>query len=152
MERRASHESLVELIDSGQFLVAEEIFSERRTDEPMEMVIRSEVATYFDRYEDAAALLDQVGPRIADIKIAARFSLTKGALALLQADWAQAETQLQSAYHFYLFLNDSFGISRALLGLARFSRIRGDQRGWQPFRDLRIVGTLGQGVRTPSYP
>src|SRR5262245_48903389 len=120
MERRASQESLVELIDSGQFLAAEEIFSERRTNEPMEMVIRSEVAMYFDRLEDAGALLDEVAPSIADIGVAARFSLTRGRLALMHGDAQQAETQLQSAYHFYLFLNDSFGISRALLNLARF--------------------------------
>lgn len=125
MERRASQESLVELIDSGQFLAAEEIFSERRTNEPMEMVIRSEVAMYFDRLEDAAVLLEEVAPGIADIGVAARFSLTKGRLALWRGDAQQAETQLQSAYHFYLFLNDSFGISRALLNLARFARSRG---------------------------
>ena len=75
MDRRASQESLVELIDSGQFLIAEERFSERRTDEPMEMVIRSEVATYFERLDEAGALLEEVAPRIADIHIAARFSL-----------------------------------------------------------------------------
>ena len=125
MERRASQESLVELIDSGQFLAAEEIFSERRTNEPMEMVVRSEVAMYFDRLEDAGALLDEVAPRIADIGVAARFSLTRGRLALAQGDTQQAETLLQSAYHFYLFLNDSFGISRAMLNLARFARSRG---------------------------
>jgi tetratricopeptide (TPR) repeat protein len=125
MERRASQESLVELIDSGQFLAAEEIFSERRTNEPMEMVIRSEVAMYFDRLADAAALLEEVAPRIADIGVAARFSLTKGRLALWRGDIPQVETQLQSAHHFYLFLNDSFGISRALLNLARFDRISG---------------------------
>ncbi len=122
MDRRASQESLVELIDSGQFLAAEEIFSERRTDEPMEMVIRSEVAMYFDRLDEAASLLEQVGPRIADIKVAARFSLTKGRLSLWRGDNEQAETQLQSAYHFYLFLKDSFGLSRALLNLGRFAR------------------------------
>lgn len=126
MERRASQESLVELIDSGQFLAAEEIFSERRTNEPMEMVVRSEVAMYFDRLEDAAALLEEVASRIGDINVAARFSLTKGRLALWRGDNQQAETQLQSAYHFYLFLNDTFGISRALLNLARFARRRGE--------------------------
>jgi tetratricopeptide (TPR) repeat protein len=126
MERRASQESLVELIDSGQFLAAEEIFSERRTNEPMEMVIRSEVAMYFDRLEDAVALLDEVAPRIDDINVAARFSLTKGRLALWRGDDEQAETQLQSAYHFYLFLKDSFGISKASLNLARFARRRGE--------------------------
>lgn len=126
MERRASQDSLVELIDSGQFLAAEERFSERRTNEPMEMVIRSEVAIYFDRLEDASALLEEVASRIADINVAARFSLTKGRLALWRGDDQQAETQLQSAYHFYSFLNDSFGISRALLNLARFARCRGE--------------------------
>jgi tetratricopeptide (TPR) repeat protein len=126
MDRRASQESLVELIDSGQFLAAEEIFSERRTDEPMEMVIRSEVAMYFDRLDEATSLLEQVGPRIADIKVAARFSLTKGRLALWRGDNEQAETQLQSAYHFHLFLKDSFGISRALLNLGRFARRLGN--------------------------
>ena len=125
MERRATQESLVELIDSGQFLAAEEIFSERRTNEPMEMVIRSEVAIYFDRLDDASALLDEVAPQIEDIGVAARFSLTRGRLALWHGNAEQAETQLQSAYHFYLFLNDSFGISRALLNLARFARSRG---------------------------
>ena len=126
MERRASQESLVELIDSGQFLTAEEIFSERRTDEPMEMVVRSEVAMYFDRLDDATTLMEQVAPRITDIKVAARFCLTKGRLALWLADEQQAQTQLQSAYHFYSFLNDSFGVSRALLNLARFARYRGE--------------------------
>jgi tetratricopeptide (TPR) repeat protein len=125
MERRASQESLVELIDSGQFLAAEEIFSERRTNEPMEMVIRSEVAMYFDRLQDAGMLLDEVAPRIDDIGVAARFSLTRGRLALWNGDAGHAETQLQSAYHFYMFLNDSFGVSRALLNLARFARHQG---------------------------
>ncbi|MFY9558009.1 MAG: hypothetical protein WAV20_18555 [Blastocatellia bacterium] len=125
MERRASQESLVELLDSGQFLAAEEIFSERRTNEPMEMVIRAEVAMYFDRLDDANALLDEVAPQIGDINVAARFSLTRGRLALWRGDDQQAQTQLQSAYHFYLFLNDSFGVSRALLNLARFDRAGG---------------------------
>src|SRR5215468_12761237 len=107
MERRASQESLVELIDSGQFLAAEEIFSERRTNEPMEMVVRAEVAMYFDRLDDADALLEEVGPRIADINVAARFSLTKGRLALWRGDLAQAETPLQTAFHFYTFQQDS---------------------------------------------
>lgn len=126
MDRRASQESLVELIDSGQFLIAEERFSERRTDEPMEMVIRSEVATYFERLDEAGALLEEVAPRIADIHIAARFSLQNGRLALLHSDSQNAQTQLQSAYHFYLFLKDSFGVSRALLNLARLARSKGE--------------------------
>ena len=106
MERRASQESVVELIDSGQFLVAEEIFSERRTDDPMEMVIRSEVAMYFDRLDDAAALLEEVTPRATNINVAARLSLSKGRLALWRGDEAQAASQLQTAYHFYVFLNE----------------------------------------------
>src|SRR5437867_4310519 len=125
MERRATHGSIVELIDSGQFLSAEEIFSERRTNEPMEMVIRSEVAMYFDRLDNATALLEEVGPGIGDISLAARYSLTKGRLALWLGQDQQAETHLQSAYHFYLFLNDSFGISRSLLNLARLDRGHG---------------------------
>lgn len=92
----------------------------------MEMVIRAEVAMYFDRLEDATALLDEVAPRIEDINVAARFSLTRGRLALWRGDDSQAEIQLHSAYHFYLFLNDSFGISRACLNLARFARKRGE--------------------------
>jgi tetratricopeptide (TPR) repeat protein len=122
MERRASQEAVIDLVDGGQFLAAEEIFSERRTDDPMEMVIRAEVAMYFDRLEDSAALLEQVAPRIADINIAARFSLTKGRLALWRNDDAQADTQLQTAYHFSIFQNDSFGITRALLYLSRLAR------------------------------
>ena len=125
MERRASHEGFVELIDGGQFLAAEEIFSERRTNDPMEMVVRSEVAMYFDRLDEAESLLEEVGPGIGDISIAARYSLTKGRLALWRGRVQQAETQLQSAYHFYLFLNDSFGISRSLLNLARLDREHG---------------------------
>ena len=126
MDRRVSQEGLLELIDSGQFLIAEERFSERRTDEPMEMVIRAEVATYFDRLAEAATLLDEVAPRIGDINIAARFSLARGRLELWRGDQQQAETQLLSAYHFYLFLKDSFGISRALLNIARLARSRGE--------------------------
>jgi tetratricopeptide (TPR) repeat protein len=126
MERRVSQESAVDLIDGGQFLAAEEIFSERRTDDPMEMVIRSEVAMYFARLEDGASLLEQVGPRVLELDVAARYSLARGRLALWQGDDAQANTQLQTAYHFYLFQNDSFGLSQSLLGLARLARWRGD--------------------------
>jgi tetratricopeptide (TPR) repeat protein len=125
MERRASQESPVDLIDSGQFLAAEEMFSERRTDDPKEMVVRSEVAMYFDRLEDGASLLEQVASRIGEIDVAARFSLAKGSLALRQNDFDQADTQLNTAYHFFLFHKDSFGLSRALLGLARLARLKG---------------------------
>jgi tetratricopeptide (TPR) repeat protein len=125
MERRFGEEAAVELIDSGQFLTAEEKFSERRTNEPMEMVVRAEVAMYFNRLDEATALLEEVGPRIADINVAARFSLTKGRLALWRDDLAQAETPLQTAFHFYTFQQDSFGISNALLNLARLARERG---------------------------
>lgn len=151
MERRATQESLVELIDSGQFLAAEEIFSERRTNEPMEMVIRSEVAMYFDRLEDAAGLLEEVAPRIADIGVAARFSLTRGRLALWHGDAQQAETQLQSAYHFYLFLNDSFGISRALLNLARFARSRGKIEEAAAKLEAAQIGIKGRTSKRTEY-
>ncbi|HSE36514.1 MAG TPA: hypothetical protein VLG74_04370, partial [Blastocatellia bacterium] len=151
MERRVSQESLVELIDSGQFLAAEEIFSERRTNEPMEMVIRSEVAMYFDRVEDAAALLEEVAPRIADIAVAARFSLTRGRLALLLGDARQAETQLESAYHFYLFLNDSFGISRSLLNLARFARSRGKNEEAAAKLEAAQSGIKGRTSKRTDY-
>jgi tetratricopeptide (TPR) repeat protein len=151
MERRASQESLVELIDSGQFLAAEEIFSERRTNEPMEMVIRAEVAMYFDRLDDANALLEEVAPRIADIDVAARFSLTKGRLALWRGDEHQAATQLQSAYHFYLFLNDSFGISRSLLNLARFARYRGEAEEGTEKLEAAQNGIKGRTSRRTEY-
>lgn len=151
MERRASQESLVELIDSGQFLAAEEIFSERRTNEPMEMVIRAEVAMYFDRLDDANALLEEVAPRIADIGVAARFSLTRGRLALWRGDEQQAATQLQSAYHFYLFLNDSFGISRSLLNLARFARYRGEAEEGAARLEAAQNGIKGRTSRRTEY-
>ncbi|MCI0488202.1 MAG: hypothetical protein L0229_16565 [Blastocatellia bacterium] len=126
MERRSTQENFVDLIDSGQFLAAEEIFSERRTNDPMEMVVRSEVARYFDRNEDGAALLEEVAPHVEDIDVAARFSLASGRLALRKGDSRQADIQLQTAYHFYRFLNDSFGLSQALLELARLAQRRGD--------------------------
>ena len=151
MERRASQESLVEMIDSGQFLAAEEIFSERRTNEPMEMVIRAEVAMYFDRLDDANALLEEVAPRIADIGVAARFSLTRGRLALWLGDEQQAATQLQSAYHFYLFLNDSFGISRSLLNLARFARYRGEPEEGAAKLKAAQNGIKGRTSRRTEY-
>lgn len=121
-----SHEGLSDLIDGGQFLAAEELFSERRTDDPFEMVIRAEVAMYFDRLEDADLLLEQVAPRISDINVAARFSLTRGRLALVQDRDDQAQAPLESAFHFYSFHNDAFGIARALLALATLSRRRGN--------------------------
>ena len=125
MERRASQEAAIDLVESGHFLAAEEMFSERRTNDPMEMVIRSEVALYFDRLDDANLLLEQVASRIVDIGVAARFSLAGGRLALQREDYAQADAKLQTAYHFSLFQNDSFGTSRALLYLARLARRRG---------------------------
>jgi tetratricopeptide (TPR) repeat protein len=126
MERRAAQDTAVDLVDSGQFLTAEELFSERRTDDPKEMVVRAEVALYFARLEEAATLLTQVAPRIADISIAARYSLTKGRLALWQSDLAEAALQLQTAYHFYAFQSDMFGLSQALMNLARLARERGE--------------------------
>jgi tetratricopeptide (TPR) repeat protein len=126
MERRAAQDTAVDLVDSGQFLTAEEMFSERRTDDPKEMVVRAEVALYFARLDEAAALLTQVAPRIADINVAARFSLTKGRVALWQADLSEAELHLQTAYHFYAFQNDMFGLSHALLNLSRLARERGE--------------------------
>lgn len=151
MERRASQESLVELIDSGQFLTAEEIFSERRTNEPMEMVIRSEVAIYFDRLDDASALLEEVAPRIGDIGVAARFSLTRGRLALYRGDDHKAGTQLQSAYHFYLFLNDSFGISRSLLNLARLARRHGEIENASSKLEAAQNGIKGRTSKRTEY-
>lgn len=126
MERRTSQESLAELIDSGQYLTAEEIFSERRTDEPLEMVIRAEVAMYFDRLGDASNLLEQVAPRIADINVGARFSLAKGRLALANSRDEDAPMPLESAFHFYSFHQDSLGIAKALLALATLARRRGE--------------------------
>src|SRR5215475_13688237 len=126
MERKMSHEGLSDLIDGGQFLTAEELFSERRTDDPFEMVIRAEVAMYFDRLDDSEALLEQVAPRISDINVAARFSLTRGRLALMQDRDDQAQAPLESAFHFYSFHNDAFGIARALLALGTLSRRRGN--------------------------
>ncbi len=124
MERR-SQESFVDLIDSGQFLTAEEMFSERRTDDPLEVVIRSEVAMYFGKLNDAQGLLEQVKDRVSDIDVAARFSLAQGRLALRLDEDEQATPLLQSAYYFYLFSNAPFGISQALLELAKLARRAG---------------------------
>ncbi|MFP5263832.1 MAG: tetratricopeptide repeat protein [Blastocatellia bacterium] len=151
MERRASQEGVVDLIDSGQFLAAEEIFSERRTNDPMEMVIRSEVAMYFDRLSDAAALLEEVAMRIDDIDVAARFSLTKGRLALWLKDAAQADTQLQTAYHFFLFQNDSFGTSKALLNLACLARQRGQLTDAHAKLETAANGIKGRTSKRTEY-
>lgn len=151
MERRASQDAIVEMIDSGQFLTAEEIFSERRTDDPMEMVVRAEVAMYFDRLEDAASLLEQVATRIADIGVAARFSLTKGRLALWRQDLAQADTQLQTAYHFSVFQNDSFATSRSLLNLARLARERGHLTDAEAKLETASNGVKGRTSKRTEY-
>jgi tetratricopeptide (TPR) repeat protein len=124
MERRASQEIPIDLIESGQFLSAEEIFSERRTDDPLEMVIRAEVEMYFGRLDEAASLLQQVAPRAAEIDVAARFSLASGRLATWRADYELANTHLQTAYFFYNFQQDSFRTSQALLELGRLARLR----------------------------
>src|SRR5262245_54249491 len=121
MERR-SQESFVDLVDSGQFLTAEEMFSERRTDDPLEVVIRSEVAMYFGKLNEAQNLLEQIKDRVSDINVAARFSLSKGRLALRLDDDEQAAPLLQSAYFFYLFNNAPFGISQSLIELAKLAR------------------------------
>jgi tetratricopeptide (TPR) repeat protein len=122
MEKRALQDNYVELVDTGQFLTAEELFSERRTDDPIEMVIRAEVAMYFGRLHDGYMLLDQVMKRISDIDVAARFSLAKGQLALLMDNEQEAQTLLQSAYYFYLFNEEPYGVSRSLIELARVAR------------------------------
>lgn len=124
MERRASQEIPVDLIEGGQFLAAEEIFSERRTDDPLEMVIRAEVETYFGRLDEAQALLDQVAPRAGDIDVAARFSLASGRLAICRGKYELANTHLQTAYYFYNFQQDSFRTSLALLELGHFARLQ----------------------------
>lgn len=125
MERRTAQESYVDLIDSGQFLAAEEIFSERRTDDPMEMVIRAEVAIYFGKNDEARSLLEKVKDRASDVDVASRFSLAQGRLAFSEDDDDLAQTYLQSAYYFYSFKEDSFGGSQALLELARLDKKNG---------------------------
>jgi tetratricopeptide (TPR) repeat protein len=122
MEKRALQDNYVELVDTGQFLTAEELFSERRTDDPIEMVIRAEVAMYFGRLHDGYMLLEQVMKRISDIDVAARFSLAKGQLALLMDNEQEAQTLLQSAYYFYLFNEEPYGVSRSLIELAKVAR------------------------------
>ncbi len=151
MERRATQESPVELIDSGQFLIAEEMFSERRTDDPMEMVVRSEVDMYFDRLDHGADLLNQVAPRIADIDVAARFSLAKGRLGLWRGEDELAETQFQTAYHFYLFQNDSYGLGQALLGLARLERRSGDFDEAKSMLATALEGIRGRTNRKTEF-
>jgi tetratricopeptide (TPR) repeat protein len=126
MERRASQENLAELIDGGQFLLAEEIFSERRTNDPMEMVVRSEVEAYFGRLEAAAALLEEVAPRATEINVASRFSLASGRLAICNGDYEGADVHLQTAYYFYRFQSDAFGVGHSLLNLACLARWRGE--------------------------
>jgi tetratricopeptide (TPR) repeat protein len=150
MERRTS-ESLIELIDSGQFLTAEEIFSERRTDDPMEMVIRAEVALYFDRLDDALGLLEQVGLRITDVEVAARFSLTRGLLALTRGEDAEANDQLQAAYHFYRFRNEPYGLSKSLLALARASRRRSDLEDATTKLERAQNGITGRTSKRTEY-
>ncbi len=126
MERRVAQENLVDVIDGGQFLVAEEIISERRTDDPMEMVVRSEVEIYFHRLAGASSLLEQVAPKVTSLEVAARFSQAKGKWAFASGNSAEAQTQLQTAYHLFLFQKDAFGISQSLLELARLARSHGN--------------------------
>ena len=125
MERRVFQESPVELIDNGQFLMAEELFSERRTDDPQEMVVRAEVEMYFGRMDKAAELLEAVAPRAVEIDVASRFSVASGKLALQRRNYELANTHFQTAYHFSRFMRDQFGISQALLGLATLDHKHG---------------------------
>jgi tetratricopeptide (TPR) repeat protein len=126
MEKRATQDNYIDLVDTGQFLVVEEVFAERRTDDPTEMVIRAEVAMYFGRLHDSYLLLEQVMKRIGEIDVAARFSLAKGQLALLMDSEEEAQTLLQSAYYFYLFHEEPFGIARSLVELAKVARKKGE--------------------------
>jgi len=126
MERRATQEVPVDLIESGQFLAAEEIFSERRTDDPLEMVVRAEVEMYFGRLDEAGALLEQVAPRASEMEVAARYSLASGRLATWRGKYELAHTHLETAYYFYHFQQDSFRTSMALLELGHFARLRVD--------------------------
>lgn len=124
MERRASQEGPIELIDSGQFLTAEEIFAERRTDDPLEMVVRAEVETYFGRLDKAADLLEQVAPRVSDLDVAGRYSLAAGRLCIWHGDYEQSNIHLQTAYYFYRFQTDPLGLSQSLIALALLDQIQ----------------------------
>jgi tetratricopeptide (TPR) repeat protein len=126
MERRASQEVPVDMIENGQFLMAEEIFSERRTDDPLEMVVRSEVEMYFNRLDGAAALLEQVAPRVTEMDVAARYSLAAGRLAIRRGDFERANTHLQTAYYLYHFQQDPFKTSQAQLVLGNLARLLGN--------------------------
>jgi tetratricopeptide (TPR) repeat protein len=151
MERRASQEIPIDLIESGQFLSAEEIFSERRTDDPLEMVIRAEVEMYFGRLDEAASLLQQVAPRAAEIDVAARFSLASGRLATWRAAYESASTHLQTAYFFYNFQQDSFRTSQALLELGRLSRLRVDPEDAQAKVNAAQEGIKGRTSKRSEF-
>jgi tetratricopeptide (TPR) repeat protein len=151
MERRASQEIPVDLIEGGQFLAAEEIFSERRTDDPLEMVVRAEVETYFGRLDEAATLLDQVAPRAGDIDVAARFSLASGRLAIWRGKYELANTHLQTAYYFYNFQQDSFRTSMALLELGHFARLRVDIDDSAAKLTLALEGIKGRTSKRSDF-
>jgi tetratricopeptide (TPR) repeat protein len=61
-----------------------------------------------------------------EINVGARFSLTRGRLELMRGHDDLAEAPLESAFHFYSFHADSFGIARALLALGMLARRRGE--------------------------
>lgn len=111
------------MIDSGQYLTAEEIFAERRTDDPMEMVVRAEVEIYFGRLDKASDLLEQVAPRVSELDVASRYSLTAGRLAIWRGEYDESNTHLQTAYYFYRFQNDAMGLSQSLVALALLDQI-----------------------------
>jgi tetratricopeptide (TPR) repeat protein len=141
----------IDLIESGQFLSAEEIFSERRTDDPLEMVIRAEVEMYFGRLDEAASLLQQVAPRAAEIDVAARFSLASGRLASWRADYESANTHLQTAYFFYNFQQDSFRTSQAVLELGRLARLRVDLDDAQAKLNAAQEGIKGRTSKRSEF-
>src|SRR5262249_15792693 len=151
MERRASQEIPIDLIESGQFLSAEEMFSERRTDDPLEMVIRAEVEMYFGRLDEAASLLQEVAPRASEIEVAARFSLASGRLATWRAEFESANTHLQTAYFFYKFQQDSFRTSQALLELGRLSRLRVELDDAQAKLNLAQDGIKGRTSKRSEF-
>jgi len=118
-ELHVSSSRIEELIDSGQFSLAEKLLGRVQGKTPLLNVLRAQMEIYFWRLPQAEMLLNEAAHDVKDIELAARYSLTRGELCCELGEYESAEERFQSAYHFYKFLGDTLGQAAALYHLGR---------------------------------
>jgi tetratricopeptide (TPR) repeat protein len=115
--------SIADLIDSGQFQLAESEL-ESLTDCPLKLIFRLELLTYFNRLDEAGLVLSRAGMDFEPWELA-RFGLARGEFFYWRSEYEYAKQDFTMAASLYRFSGDAVGLAKSYYCLARVMRRSG---------------------------